>query len=136
MNKRVWHEEMRDRACAWAGGTCQTCGQSAQGFDGVIHHLKYTPGCYGELVEELMRQNICVWLCRQCHDKIHIAEDFAEAGADHRKSGGYCKHCGELEFGIWDRARTLKIDYPLCKKCWRTQQAGDKEIAAGQMTLL
>jgi hypothetical protein len=136
MNKRDWHEQMRDRACSLAGGICQQCGRSALGYDGVIHHLKYLPECYNRTVEDLMREKVCVWLCRACHDTIHIAENHAEAMADHRKTGGYCRCCGELEFGIWDRARTLKIDYPLCRKCLRARQRSGKESAAGQLDLI
>jgi len=131
-DKRVWHDVMRPRACAFAVGKCQRCGKSAEGFQGVIHHLKYPEGCYGRPVEDLIRERICEWLCRQCHEAIHITDEWADA-QDQKKSGGHCKICGKLAFGVWDRAKTLGIEYPICKRCLSQQRHEDKINKSGQL---
>ena len=133
-HKRVWHETMRPRACAFAFNKCERCGKSAEGFDGVIHHLKYPSDCYQRSVEDLMREKICQWLCRPCHDAIHVTDNFEET-EDRKKSGAHCKFCGELTFGVWDRARTLGIDYAICRKCLVRQKEEDKKDKAGQLKL-
>ena len=126
---------MRPRACAFAFGQCQRCGKPAKDLDGVIHHLKYPAGCYQRNVEDLMREKICQWLCRPCHDAIHLTDDFEVSQEDRNKSGAHCKICGDLIFGAWDRARTLGIDYPICRKCLAKQRAEEKLDKAGQLKL-
>ena len=124
---------MRPRACEIAVVKCQQCGKPAKDLDGVIHHLKYPAGCYGRNVEDLMREKICQWLCRPCHDAIHITDNFEEAQESREKSGAHCKICGALDFGVWERARTLGIDYPICKKCLSKQKSERKIDESGQM---
>jgi hypothetical protein len=134
-HKRAWHETMRPRACALALGKCQSCGKPAEGLNGVIHHLKYPTGCYEQDVEDLMGQKVCQWLCRSCHDAIHVIDNFEEA-QDRKKSGAHCKICGDLIFGAWDRARTLGIDYAICRNCLAKQKKEEALDKAGQMKLL
>ena len=133
--KRAWHERMRPRACDYSGGKCQGCGQAAEGANGVIHHLKYPTGCYHRDVEDLIRERICQWLCRKCHDAIHVTEAFAEAQNDSMKRGAHCKICGKLSFGVWDRAKYLRIDFPICKRCSRKRMREQQLEKAGQMNL-
>jgi hypothetical protein len=133
--KRAWHEAMRPRACVLASGRCQRCDKPAQGMDGVIHHLKYPAGCYQQNVEDLMREKICQWLCRSCHEAIHVTDNFEET-QDRKKNGAHCKICGKLSFGVWDRARNMGIDYPICKRCLRKQRKQERIDKSGQLKFL
>ena len=133
---KAWHLEMRPRACAYAFGKCQRCGKTAEGYDGVIHHLSYPAGCYKRTVEDLIREGICQWLCRNCHNAIHITESWEEAQTDKMKRGAHCTICGELTFGVWDRAKTLGINHAICKKCMRRQRRETSEDQSGQLKLL
>jgi hypothetical protein len=133
-NKLEWHKRMRYRACNYATETCQKCGRKTDIQHGVIHHAKYPPGVYTRDVEDLMEEGICVWLCRDCHNKIHIAHTFEES-KDHLKSGGYCKHCGKLVFGCWDRARTLGLDYCICRRCYKKMKSVKQQEESGQLRL-
>jgi hypothetical protein len=132
--KLEWHKKMRARACDYSSGVCQKCGAKTDILHGVIHHRKYPAGVYEREVEELMDEGICVWLCRECHQKIHIAETLDES-KEHLKSGGYCKHCGELVFGGWDRAKTLGLDYCICRKCYKARKRIEQQEEAGQLRL-
>lgn len=135
-HKKAWHEMMRPRASLFASEKCKNCGKTTEGLNGVIHHLKYPARCYERSVEVLMRENICQWLCRTCHDAIHVSDNFEEAQEDRSKSGAHCKICGDLIFGAWDRARTLGIDYAICRKCLSKQKAEQKIDQSGQMKFL
>ena len=133
--KLDWHIRMRVRACVYSSETCQKCKKPTDVAHGVIHHLKYPPGVYEKDVEPLIDEGICMWLCKACHNQLHIAETLEESKG-HLKSGGYCKHCGELVFGGWNRAKTLGLDYCICKKCYKAMKALRKQEQAGQKRLL
>lgn len=133
-NKLDWHKRMRARACTYAGEVCHRCGVATDISHGVIHHTRYPPGIYERDVESLMNEGICVWLCKHCHQEIHLAESLEES-LDPLKSGGYCEHCGELVYGGWDRARTLGLDYCICRKCYKRMKATKQQEAAGQLRL-
>ena len=80
-------------------GNANDVENSAESYDGVIHHLSYPAGCHKRNVEDLLREKICQWLCRTCHDAIHITESWEEAEKDKMKRGAHCAICGELTFG-------------------------------------
>ena len=132
--KREWHDAMRERACVFAGAICQRCGRHTGVHDGVIHHWKYPAGVYERDVEELITEGICAWVCKECHNKIHIAYTLEESKHP-LKNAGYCKYCGELAFGCWDRAKTLGLDYCICRKCYNQGKSRRRQIDAGQLKL-
>lgn len=135
VNKSIkldWHNRMRLRACTYARESCQKCGKVTDILHGVIHHTKYPEGVYTHDVESLMDEGICFWLCKQCHFQIHIAYTLEES-EDHLKRGGYCKHCGELVFGGWDRAKTLGLDYCICRLCYIRMKVIKHQNEAGQL---
>lgn len=132
--KRQWHDKMRSRACAYSCQKCQICGAFANVSRGVIHHTKYPEGVYSHDVEQLIDEDICQWLCKQCHQKTHIAYSLEESN-NSIKNAGYCKHCGDLAFGGWARAKTLGLEYCICRKCHKFRKNIEKQIEAGQLTL-
>jgi hypothetical protein len=70
-------------------------------------------------------------LRKKCHNQLHLAQTMEES-KNTLKSGGYCKCCGVLVFGGWDRAQTLGVDYCICKKCYCAMKAAQKQEKAGQ----
>lgn len=132
--KREWHKKMKARACQYAGEKCQNCHKSTRVSSGVIHHLEYPAGVYEKDVEELIDDEICVWLCRECHLQIHLAHSLEES-QQHLKNGGHCQYCKKLVFGGWDRAKTLGLDYCICKGCYKAIKAIEKQKSTGQLTL-
>ena len=82
-----------------------------------------------------MDAGICMWLCRLCHDEQHTASSIAEAG-EPLKRGGYCRHCGQHVYGGWDRAKTLGLDYCICRKCYKKMKGISQQVKAGQLSLL
>ena len=129
--KHDWHSQMRLRACVYSSETCQHCKKHANITRGVIHHIKYPPHVYEREVEALIDEGICLWLCKTCHNQLHLAKTIDES-KNALKSGGYCKYCGKLVFGGWDRAKTLKLDHCICKECYRAIKALQKKEKAGQ----
>ena len=131
--KAEWHARMRERANRYANGRCSACQKETTVTTGVIHHLSYPAGVYQRDVEELIEEDICVWLCHPCHDQIHIAstaEDFAQF-----KRGGYCHYCGRLNFGGWERNKLLGLEHCICRKCFKSMKKRLQQKAAGQLSL-
>lgn len=131
LQKREWHNTMRQRACDYSQGICGLCKKITLPVGGVIHHLGYPSGVYSIDVEVLIDQKICIWLCRECHEKIHITDEIEKSGAG-KLNAGKCHLCGRICFGGWDRAKMLGIKECICRKCYRANKKRDKAIENGQ----
>lgn len=131
--KMEWHSKMKERAHKYSEGRCSSCQKVTTVKTGVIHHLSYPAGVYERDVEELIEEDICVWLCLPCHQEVHMAASAAEAG--HMKRGGHCHYCNRLTFGGWERNKLLGLDHCICRKCFQSIKQRLRMEAEGQMNL-
>jgi hypothetical protein len=129
--KYEWHNSMRQRACDYSQGICGLCKKTVDVKTGVIHHSAYPPGVYEIDVEVLINEKICVWLCKECHEKVHYTDKIENSGAG-KLNAGKCHICDEICYGGWDRAKTLGIDKCICKKCYRANKKRTEAIKKGQ----
>ena len=129
--KREWHDEMRQRACDYSQGICDSCEKITNISNGVIHHLAYPAGVYEIDVEILIEKNICVWLCKECHEKVHFTDKIENSGSG-KLNAGNCHLCGRICYGGWDRAKTLGITQCICIRCHRANKKRAKVIQQGQ----
>ena len=125
---------MRERAWHNANGICAVCQSQIELHYGVIHHTVYPAGVYEREVEMLMEEGICVWLCRACHEQMHIAQALEETNGS-VKNAGECFYCGRTAFGGWERARTLGIDHCICRSCYQARVHRRQAEESGQISL-
>lgn len=135
--KKQWHLSMRQRAFEYANKICKQCQETTSLKGGVIHHTAYPVGVYERCVEKLIDEGICEWLCRLCHEKVHLALDFDETRGNVRNAG-FCNSCGKIAYGGWDRGRGLgdnDEDICICKSCLKKRRSREKKEQAGQLRL-
>jgi hypothetical protein len=135
LQKRKWHDEMRQRACDYSHGICSSCRELTDISHGVIHHLAYPAGVYKIDVEILIDKNICIWLCKECHQKIHYTDNLAKSSAG-KLNGGKCHFCGRICYGGWDRAKTLGITQCICSECHQARKKREKLIQQGRARMM
>jgi hypothetical protein len=134
IHKREWHNEMRQRACDYSQGVCSWCKTLTDINHGVIHHYAYPSGVYEIDVEMLIDTKVCVWLCKECHEKTHFTDRIENSGAG-KLNAGKCHICGKLCYGGWDRAKGIGISQCICKKCYRKNKKREEMIRQGQDSL-
>jgi hypothetical protein len=132
--KREWHDKMRQRACDYSHGVCDSCEKITDVSHGVIHHLAYPSRVYEMDVETLIDRNICVWLCKECHEKVHFT-DRIEGSSTGKLNAGKCHLCGKICYGGWERAKTLGVSQCICRKCHQANKKREEIIKQGQKEL-
>lgn len=133
--KFAWHKKFKPAAARYAKEICHHCKHHTPEDEGVIHHESYSPGVYKQHVIHLMKNGICVWLCKDCHQEEHRA-DCVEDGIKTQQTGGECYFCGRYNYNGWKRARQRGDDKNICRRCWRSGKKERKREESGQLSLL
>lgn len=122
--RRKWHDENRPFVFKYFNGICQEC-KKPIGSKWDIHHYQYHYK-QGKIYEtpalELIENNIITLVCRQCHDKIHTADN--PDNKKHHENKAACENCGRIERGIFDRKKSENLDKLLCRECWLNYKQG------------
>lgn len=85
---------------------CKICGcKKTRGMEMNVHHLRYYPNHKPWEYDE----SDLITLCRDCHKKLHINNDFAKMGR-----GGYFYHKYHKGVGIVTNKYSDRIWYGLC----------------------
>lgn len=118
ISKRIWHDQNREKAWIHSNKTCGECKQITECDEGLIHHTAYPHGVYERQVEELIDNNICIWVHKTCHDLLHTANTPEEAKTGFYKIKGTCDICNNITVRGWERAKDLNLPIEcICEFC-------------------
>lgn len=117
-SKRIWHDQNREKAWLYSNKICGECKGITEFDEGLIHHTAYPHGVYERQVEELIDNDICIWVHKTCHDLLHTANSLEEAKTGFFKIKGTCDICNNITVRGWQRAKDLNLTIEcICEFC-------------------
>ena len=132
MNPKIvrWHKEARREAFKEMK-QCEKCQKPLEESRLFIHHKQYSlkgvRSIYDLSYRESSQRGIVEILCTRCHYlEGHFAETLEEFRSNRMLHSGICGICNQFASKGWQRAETFKVDFPVCKKCSKSQR--DKKI--------
>ena len=135
MNKALWHNENRSLAYNHFNKECSKCKKKSRSIkNGVIHHISYDnindKSVYAFDALFLISIGVITWVCKKCHNDIH-STDIVNGKTKILKECAFCK----IRYGDIDRANSIDLLEPICRKCFDGLKEQKKLKENGQMSL-
>lgn len=130
-----WHLNNKPDVFNITKGECFLCGDICHSIsDGCVHHHTYKPvdnkSVYDYCGKDALNLGIVDWCCNDCHEKIHQNTSIDNNTRVLEK----CYIC-KKKYGDYDRSKTIGLDRPICRKCYKSYKKLRNIEISGQMTL-